>query len=133
MKKWNNWSNEELNFTDDQKEKLLALSKQEKMSILMVALSEGLPVFLHLSSVFLSVPPEEGGIPPEVIDDLGDNRHAITDQLRERSDKPVKEYIKEYDNPEAEEEFYQKYKDRLDLKRIGDIEDEEFDDSENNE
>ena len=115
--------------TDEQKDHLLSLSREEKINVLANSLGAGLPIFLRLASIFLSVPPEEGGIPPEVIDDLGDNRHAITDQLRGRNDKPVEEYLKEYDNPEAEEEFFNKYKDKLGLKD-DEVEDEEFDDNE---
>ena len=118
-------------FNDDEKKHLLSLSKEQKMTILVNSLGAGLPLFLGLSAVFLSVPPEEGGIPPEVIDDLGDNRHAITHQIRKRNDNPVVEYIKEYGSIEDEDKFFEKYKDRLNLKE-DEIEDEEFDDSENN-
>jgi len=118
-------------YNDDEKKQLLALSKEQKMRMLVNSLGAGLPIFISLSAVFLSVPPEEGGIPPEVINDLGDNRHAITDQIRIRNDKPVDEYLKEYGSIEAEKEFFDKYKDRLNLKE-DEIEDEEFDDNENN-
>ena len=86
-------------FTDDQIKILLNLDRTQKVNILYNSLLVGLPMFLRLASIFLSVPPEKGGIPPEVIDDLAENRTAITDLARKRKG-PVEEWMKEYDNIE---------------------------------
>ena len=115
-------------FTDDQIKILLNLDRTQKVNILYNSLLVGLPMFLRLASIFLSVPPEKGGIPPEVIDDLAENRTAITDLARKRKG-PVEEWMKEYDNIEGAKEFYQKYKDKLDLKNE-EINDDEFNDDE---
>ena len=111
--------------TDDQKEWLLLLNKEQKINVLINSLTVGLPVFLKLANVFLSIPPEQGGIPPEVINDLGDNRHAITDAIRGK-----KNYnIDDYGSKKSEEEFFEKYSDKLNLKKDY-LEDKNFNDDE---
>ena len=104
------------NFTKEQKDWLLSLSKEEKYRVLVNSLLVGLEVFIKLAHIFLSVPPNKGGIPPEVIDDLAENRQAFTDYTRRRKDKPMHEWITEYDDPNAEDKFFKKYKTQLNLK-----------------